>query len=141
MSHAQEEQKHLQQVAIWVDHQEAVLAIFTDAHLLREEELFSNVGPHTHGGGWSQKHIEAHRHAILDHYYKEIVDNLNGVDGIIIYGPGQAKYELLKHIKHHKDLSHHVIDVVTTDKLSDHQFITMALYDLVSAQGSQKGNI
>lgn len=138
MSNTQQEQRTVRQIAIWIDHQEAILAIFTDAHLLREDELFSGVGPHTHGGGWSQKHIESHRHAVLDHYYKEIVQNLTGTDTIIIYGPGQAKNELLQHINRHKGLSQCVIDLVTADKLSDHDFIRMALNDLVAAQIKSK---
>lgn len=126
------------QIAIWIDHREAILAVFTDAHLLREEELFSDVGPHTHGGGWSQQRFESHRHSVLDHFYEEIIQNLTGVDEIIIYGPGQAKHELHQHINRYKGLSQRVIDLVTTDKLSEHQFIRMALNDLVSAHVQQK---
>lgn len=138
MSDAQQEQRSIRQIAIWIDHREAIMAIFTDAHLLREEELFSGVGPHTHGGGWSQQRFESHRHALLDHYYEEIIQNLNGADEIILYGPGQAKYELQSHINRNKGLSQRLVDVVTTDKLSDHQFISIALHDLVSARASQE---
>lgn len=125
------------QIAIWIDHREAILAIFTDAHLLREEELFSGAGPHSHGGGWSQKRIEAHRHSVLDHYYEEVVQNLAGADEIIIYGPGQAKYELHQHIIRNRTLSQRVIDLVTADRLSEHQFIRLAVNDLISAHTSQ----
>jgi len=68
-----QEDHPLHQIAIWIDHREAILAIFNDAHLLHEEEIISAVGPHTHGGGWSQKRIEAHRHTVLDHFYEEVV--------------------------------------------------------------------
>jgi len=138
MSHTQQEQRSIHQIAIWVDHREAIMVIFTDAHLLREEELFSGVGPRTHGGGWSQQRFESHRRATLDHFYEEIIQNLNGADEIIIYGPGQAKHELEQHINRYKGLSQHVIDLVTTDKLDDQQFIHMALKDLVSAHIQQK---
>ena len=46
MSHIQEEQRPVRQIAIWIDHREAILANFTDAHLLREEEILSEVGPY-----------------------------------------------------------------------------------------------
>lgn len=131
--------KHsLRQIAVWIDQREAIMAIFTDAHLLREEEIFSDVGPHTHGGGWSQKRIEAHRHTILDHFFEEVVQNLAGADEIIIYGPGQAKYELHQHINRNKALSQHVVDLVTTDKLSEHELIHMAVNDLTSAHTMDK---
>lgn len=138
MSHDQQEQHPVSQIAIWVDHREAIVAVFVDAHLLREEELFSGVGPHTHGGGWSQQRFESHRHATLDHFYEEIIQNLNGADEIIIYGPGQAKHELEQHINRYKGLSRHVIDLITTDKLDDQQFIRTALKDLVSIHIKQQ---
>jgi stalled ribosome rescue protein Dom34 len=133
MSSTQNDQHTIHQIAIWIDHREAILAKFNDAHLLREEEIFSEAGPHTHGGGWSQKRIEAHRHAVLDHYYEEIVQNLTDADEIIIYGPGQAKHELHQHINSNRNINQRVIDLVTTDKLSEHQFIRLAVDDLTSA--------
>jgi len=133
MSHTPKEQHPVRQIAIWIDHREAIMAKFTNAHLLREEELFSDVGPHTHGGGWSQQRFESHRHAVLDHFYEEIIQNLTDADNIIIYGPGQAKHELHQHLNRYKGLSQRVIDLVTTDKLSEHEFIQTAIKDLVSA--------
>ncbi len=138
MSYIQQEQQPVHQIAIWIDHREAILAFFNDVHLLREEEIFSEAGPRTHGGGWSQKRIEAHRHTVLDHFYEEIIQNLSRADEIIIYGPGQAKYELSQHINHNKALSQRIIDLVTTDKLSDQQFIKIAIKDLTSAHIQQK---
>ena len=138
MSHMKNDQRSLRQIAVWIDHHEAILAIFKDAHLLRDEEIFSEVGPHTHGGGWSQKRIEAHRHTVLELYYDEIAQNLTGADEIIIYGPGQAKHELHQHINSNKALSQRVIDIVTTDKLSEQQFIRMAINDLVSAHAARR---
>ena len=137
MSHTHEEQRPVHQIAIWIDHREAILARFNDAHLLREEEIFSEVGPHTHGGGWSQKRIEAHRHTILDHFYEEVVQNLTGADELIIYGPGQAKYELNQHIIRNKALNQRVVDLVTTDKLSVQELIHLAIKDLVAAHTPQ----
>lgn len=137
MMRPQQNQHTLKQIAIWIDHREAILALFKDAHLLNEEEIFSEAGPHTHGGGWSQKRIEAHRHALLDHFYEEIVQNLRDADEIIIYGPGQAKYELNQHIKRRKTLGRRVLDVVTTDRLSDERFIRLAVNDLISAHTNQ----
>ena len=120
MSRILQDQHTTRQIAVWIDHREAILAIFHDAHLLHEDEIFSEVGPHTHGGGWSQKRIEAHRHSVLDHFYEEVARNLAGADEIIIYGPGQAKHELHQHISRNRALSQRVIDLVTTDKLSEH---------------------
>ena len=137
MSRTRSEQRPARQIAVWIDHREAILAVFTDAHLLREEELFSGVGPHTHGGGWSQQRFESHRHAILDHFYAEIIQNLAGADEILIYGPGQAKHELHQRILRNRSMSQRVIDLVTADKLSENEFIRLAVNDLIAAHTSQ----
>lgn len=114
------------QVAIWISHNEAFLAKFQNEKLTREAEMNSDIGPHTHGGGWSQHRIEAHRHEQLKHFYDEIVDHLGVVDEILILGPGQAKHELRNRIEHHKGYRGKVVDVITTDKVSENQFIQEA---------------
>jgi stalled ribosome rescue protein Dom34 len=129
MTQSQKNHRPLHQIAVWVDHREAILAFFENVHLLREEELFSEAGSHTHGGGWSQKRIEAHRHAVLDHFYEEIIQELSGADQVILYGPGQAKHELEHHINRNKVLSVHLIAVTTTDKMSEHALALQALAD------------
>jgi hypothetical protein len=91
-------------VAIWIDHQTAILTMFVGAHPDAEEIFHSSAGPHTHGGGWSQHRIDAHRHEVLNHYYDEVIHHLGPVDEILILRPGQAKYELHRRIEHHKGL-------------------------------------
>jgi peptide subunit release factor 1 (eRF1) len=114
------------QVAIWVDHNKAFLAKFQNDHLTREDEIDSNAGPRTHGGGWSQHRIEAHRHEQLKHYYDEIVEHLGSIDEILILGPGQAKHELQARIEHHKGLRGKVVALKASDKISEEQFVAEA---------------
>jgi hypothetical protein len=116
----------IRQVAIWVDHSKAYLAKFQNDHLTREEQIDSNAGPHTHGGGWSQHRFEAHRHEQLKHYYEEIVSHLGSVDEILILGPGQAKHELQASIDHHKGLRGKVVSLKSSDKITEEQFIAEA---------------
>ena len=113
-------------IVIWIDHREALLAVFVADQLQQEEELFSDAGPHTHGGGWSQHRIDAHRHEQLKHFYDEIIDHLGMVDEIMILGPGQAKHELKTRIEHHKGLRGKVVSLESSDKLSEEQFIMRA---------------
>lgn len=133
MSYKHKTIQSLKQIAVWIDHREAILAIFKNAHLLREDELFSEAGPHTHGGGWSQKRLESHRHAVLDHFYEEIVHELSGADQIILYGPGQAKHELERHINHIKSLHGHILVVEAADKMGETELARRALADFGSA--------
>lgn len=113
-------------IAVWIDHRLAIVLTLTDDHLEKEQEFLSNAGPHTHGGGWSQRRIEAHRHEILKHFYEEVIDHLGPADEILILGPGQAKRELSNRIKHHKGLKGKVMDLVTAPELSEAEFITQA---------------
>jgi len=131
----------LKQVAVWIDHRKAVLAIFKNAHLLREEKLFSEAGPHTHGGGWSQKRFESHRHTLLDHYYEEIVHELSGADQIILYGPGQAKHELERHINQTKSLQGHILNVEAADQMGESQLARQALADFGAAYANKNAYI
>ena len=113
-------------IAIWIDHRSATVLTFTGDNLEREQEFLSNAGPHTHGGGWSQRRIEAHRHEMLKHFYEEIIQHLGPVDEILILGPGQAKYELKKRIEHHKGLKGKVMDLDSAPEMSEVELIAQA---------------
>jgi hypothetical protein len=113
-------------VAIWIDHREAILITFHGDQVADEEELFSEVGPHTHGGGWAQHRIEAHRHEVLKHYYEEVIQHLGPVDEILILGPGQAKHELHHSVDHHKGLRGKVVAVRNASRLAEQEVIAEA---------------
>jgi len=120
------ERHMLRRVAIWIDHREAILVTLNGAQVTDEEEIFSEAGPHTHGGGWSQHRIEAHRHEMLKHYYEEVVGHLGPVDEILILGPGQAKHELHHTVDHHKGLRGKVVAVRTASSLTEKEVIAEA---------------
>ena len=113
-------------VAIWIDHREAILITFHGEQVTGEEELFSEVGPHTHGGGWAQHRIEAHRHEVLKHYYEDVIQHLGPVDEILLLGPGQAKHELHQSVEHHKGLRGKVMAVRGADRLTEQEVIAEA---------------
>ena len=113
-------------VAIWIDHREAILITLRGEKVTGEEDLFSEVGPHTHGGGWSQHRIDAHRHEVLKHYYEEVIQHLGPVDEILILGPGQAKHELHHSIDHHKGLRGKVVAVRGASRLTEQEITAEA---------------
>jgi len=119
-------QQNPRRVAVWLDQRIAILVAFEGECLEAEEEIVSEAGPHTHGGGWSQHRIEAHRHELLKHFYEEIVDHLGAVDEILIVGPGQAKHDLRKHIEHHKGLKGKVVELETVDKMTEKELVARA---------------
>jgi hypothetical protein len=113
-------------VAIWIDHREAILIAFRGEVVTGEEEILSEAGPHTHGGGWAQHRIEAHRHEMLKHYYEEVIQHLGPVDGILILGPGQAKHELHGSIEHHKGLKGKVMALRGASRMNEREVIAEA---------------
>jgi hypothetical protein len=113
-------------VAIWIDHREAILIAFRGEKVTGEEEVLSEAGPHTHGGGWAQHRIEAHRHEMLKHYYEEVIGHLGPVDEIFILGPGQAKHELHRSIEHHKGLKGKVMALRSVSRMTEQQVIAEA---------------
>ena len=113
-------------VAIWIDHREAILIAFRGEKVTGEEELFSEVRPRTHGGGWAQHRIEAHRHEVLKHYYEDVIQHLGPVDEILILGPGQAKHELHRSIEHHKGLKGKVMALRGVSRMNEQQVIAEA---------------
>lgn len=128
----------LRRVAIWIDHREAILITLTGAQVTDEEEIYSEAGPHTHGGGWSQHRIEAHRHEVLKHYYEEVIGHLGPVDEILILGPGQAKHELHHTVDHHKGLRGKVVAVRSAPRLTEQEMIAEAEWILRSmSEGAQ----
>jgi hypothetical protein len=125
-------------VAIWIDHRQAILINFNGQQVMGEEELFSEVGPHTHGGGWAQHRIESHRHEMLKHYYEEVIGHLGPTDEILILGPGPAKHELVRRVNHHKGLKGKVSAVRGTSRLTEREIIAEAEQFFRSeSQGSQ----
>jgi hypothetical protein len=115
----------LRRVAIWIDHRQAILITFNGEHPIREE-VFSEAGPHTHGGGWAQHRIEAHRHEMLKHYYEEVIGHLGPSDEILILGPGQAKHELVHSVNHHRGLKGKVSAVRGAPRLTEREIIAEA---------------
>jgi hypothetical protein len=114
-------------VAIWIDHREAILVAFHGEDVTGEEELFSEAGPHTHGGGWAQHRIEAHRNELLKHYYEDVIQHLGPVDEILILGPGQAKHELQQSVEHHKGLRGKAMAVRSAERLTEPELIAEAV--------------
>lgn len=115
------------QAGLWIDHREAVIVVLTD----KDEKIThikSDAEKQTRFPGGSRKDglqkTEAVRDKRLEQdlgkYFDDIIVNIRDADSIQIFGPGEAKGELEKHIKH-KSLKAHVLVVETVDKMTDRQ--------------------
>jgi hypothetical protein len=113
-------------VGIWLDHKRAVIVSASEGRVTTEA-LASDVEAHPHysgqqDGGGEKKYEERHgQHR--DRYYDEVIRRLGQPDGLLIFGPGEAKLELKERLSRSKAPSGGTIDIETTDKLTDPQIV------------------
>jgi stalled ribosome rescue protein Dom34 len=115
------------EVGLWIDHREAVLVTITD----KGEEMariYSNIEEIGQFSGSSRsarsqdaENMQERKYAnSLKRYYDAIIESIRDADSIQIFGPGEAKGELVKRLKT-KNPSQRIVSVETTDKLTDSQ--------------------
>lgn len=120
------------EVGLWIDHREAIIFILTDGG----EEIkhrISNSGKHIRYSGSSHTDTPQGLKEVtsedqrnrkfgnsLNKFYDEIIASIRDADSIQIFGPGEAKGELEKRIKH-EGLRAHILAIETVDKMTDRQ--------------------
>ena len=114
------------QAGLWIDHRKAVIVIVTNEG---EEikEITSNMEKHVRfsGGDASEdgstedvRDRQFGNH--LNNFYDEVIAAVRDADSIQIFGPGEAKGELGKRIKH-AGLKAHILAIETVDKMTERQ--------------------
>jgi hypothetical protein len=123
-------------VGIWIDHRKAVI-VSTSADRTTVKTLESKVGPHsrysgragstmTEGGPQDEggeKRYEERYAQHLGQYYDEVISHLGQPDALLIFGPGEAKVQLKERLSRSKALSACIVEIETTDKLTDPQIV------------------
>jgi hypothetical protein len=119
-------------VGIWIDHKKAVI-VTGDGE--RVEKLESNMDEYVRSNGGihgktpsgalvftaeDQRDRRCAEH--LNKYYAAVIAHVREAGAVLIFGPGEAKFELEKKLKH-IELHKHVIGVESTDKLTDRQIV------------------
>ena len=118
-------------VGLWIDHRKAVITIVS-AEKEETLEIRSNVEkqPGRYAGVRSttpyKKRVPADGSrerkfmGDLNQYYAEVIAAIRDAESILIFGPGEAKGELMKRLEHAK-LGGQIIAMETTDKMTDRQ--------------------
>ena len=122
-------------VGVWIDHKKAVI-VSTSDDPITAKTLESEVGPHARYSGRSgyptsdgpqdgrgEKKYEERYDQHLDRYYDEVIKQLGQPAALFIFGPGEAKLQLKEHLSRSKTLSEHIVEIETTDKLTDPQIV------------------
>jgi len=115
------------QAGLWIDHREAVIVMLTD----NDEEIThikSDAEKQTRFPGGSRKDglqkTEAVRDKRLEQdlgkYFDDVIANIREAESIQIFGPGEAKGELVKRLET-EGLKERIVAVATMDKMTDNQ--------------------
>ena len=124
-------------VGLWIDHRKAVIVFLAG----QEEEIKivkSNVerqiqraAASRSGGSFESQAVpsdDRQQREFTEHlssFYNEIISCIRDAVSILIFGPGEPKEELKKHIEN-EGLGGLIIGVETTDRMTDHQIAAKA---------------
>jgi hypothetical protein len=119
-------------VGLWIDHSKAVIVFLAgeeeEMKLVRsnvEKQIRRAAGSRSDGpfesqavqsDGRQQRAFTGH----LNTYYNEVISCIRDAEFILIFGPGEAKGELKKHLEH-EGLGGRIVGVETVDEMTDGQ--------------------
>jgi stalled ribosome rescue protein Dom34 len=111
---------------LWIDHRKAVIVMVSDEGE-ETKEIGSNMEGNIHAPGRSRAE-ESSTEDIrdrqfgnqLDRYYDEVVAVIRNADTILIFGPGEAKGELMNRLEP-AGVKGVVLELETEDKMTDAQ--------------------
>jgi stalled ribosome rescue protein Dom34 len=113
------------QVGLWIDHRETVIVTLID-DIEEIERIVSNVeefvsdadAPHSSKQDRHSKRVDAQ----LGKYYGKLINVIHNAGSILIFGPGEAKYEFQKKLQR-RGLSEHIAAIETSDSMTEAQII------------------
>ena len=112
-------------VALWIDHRQAVVAtVAGDTEELRH--ILSGVEKHVRfssGEGGAEDARDRRFAGHLHQYYDEVIAAVRDAKSIL--GPGEAKHEIEKRLRD-AGLGKGIVGVETVDKMTDHQIAAVA---------------
>jgi len=115
------------QAGLWIDHREAVIVVLTDKdekiiHLKSDaEKQIRFPGGSRKDGLQKTEAVRDNKHEHdLGKYFDDVVANIREAGLIQIFGPGEAKGELVKRLEA-EGLKERIVEVATMDKMTDHQ--------------------
>jgi len=120
------------EIGLWIDHREAIIVVLTgDTEETRH--ISSASGKHVRYSGSSHsktpegmKEVTSENQRdqkfqnVLNEFYDEVVAAVREAETIQVFGPGEAKGELVKRLER-AGLKDHVLAVEAADKMTDRQ--------------------
>jgi MFS family permease len=124
---AQTKEQSMQgQAGVWIDHKEAFVVLVGEggekteriASGMEKHVRFSGRSASEEGSADDQRDRQFGVH--LDRYYDDVIAHVRDAKSILLFGPGEAKGELEKHLVK-KGLGGGIVGIETTDKMTDRQ--------------------
>jgi len=124
----------ISKVGLWIDHRKCII-VFVYSSNIEKKIITSHAEKHlsrSHGKSsavpFESQMVKAddrqarHFTGQLNTYYDEVISYLDKAESILIFGPGEAKTELLKRTSKHK-LKATIEALENADKMTDDQII------------------
>lgn len=119
-------------VGLWIDHRKAIIVTITDKGvsvgltISAVEKQLRRTGATPLKGSFSPQQVPAddvRKRNFVTHlnvYYDAVIASLAKAENILLFGPGEAKNELVKRLKK-KGLGERIASVTTVDKMTNAQ--------------------
>ena len=119
-------------VGLWIDHRKAVIVFLTgedeEIKLVKSnvEKQIRRAAASRSGGPFESQAVPSDDRqqrkftGHLNTYYNEVISCIRDAESILIFGPGESKGELKKHLKR-EGLGRRIVGNETTDKMTDPQ--------------------
>jgi stalled ribosome rescue protein Dom34 len=113
------------EAGLWIDHRKAVIVTVTEDGL-ETKQIQSNLDKHVRFSSGSSEDGEAEdmqdRQFVnrLNSFYDEVIAAIRDVESILIFGPGEAKGELVKRLER-DEIGGRIVGLETVDKMTDRQ--------------------
>ena len=117
---------------LWIDHRKAAIVAVTDKGqetglvISKTEKHLSRSGDSPLKGRHEPRQVPAddsRQRTLTGHlnlYYDAVIACIRGAESILIFGPGEAKGELVKRLKR-TNLSRRIVGVETVQRMTDRQ--------------------
>ena len=113
------------EAGLWIDHRKAVI-VTVSGNELETKQIQSNMEKHVRFSRESSEDGSAedmHDRQFDNHlnsFYDEVIEAIREVESILIFGPGEAKGELVKRLER-DGTAERIIGLETVDKMTDRQ--------------------
>ena len=107
-----------------MDHSNAHLIEFSTAEGYEEKRVIASKFTHAakeHSQGKSENLMHNKERHQQSEYYKELGVVIRNYDSVILFGPTEAKSELLNTLKEDHNFSKIKVEIKNTDKMTDNQ--------------------